>query len=376
MSDPLPETVLQFGTGKFLRCFVDLFVDEANRGCGQALGRVVAVQSTGSERAGSINAQQGRYHVAIRGLAGGERVDRTLEVAGLSRALAAGDDWPAVLDVARGDDLRFVVSNTTEAGLTLDAQDEPGVAPPRSFPAKLLAVLLARQEAGRDGVTILPCELVDGNADRLLELVLEQAGRWQVPASQVDWLRTACSWHNTLVDRIVSAPPAGDPLAEQDPLFAVAEPFALWLIEGTPDLGSLAEHPAVQLVEDLAPYALRKVRILNGAHTALVAKARPLGFETVRETVADEQIRVWLEELLFDEIIPTIADRVEQADAEQFARDVLERFANPYLDHRLADIALHHEVKLGTRLVPTYEEYRKRFGCTPRLLGEVIRQSE
>jgi len=376
MSDPLPETVLQFGTGKFLRCFVDLFVDEANRGCGQPLGRVVAVQSTGSERARSINAQQGRYHVVIRGLAGGERVDRTLEVAGVSRALAAGDDWPGVLEVARSEPLRLVVSNTTEAGLALDESDAPGGGPPRSFPAKLLAVLLARQEAGLEGVTILPCELVDGNADRLRELVLVQAGRWQVPASQADWVRDACRWHNTLVDRIVSAPPAGDPLAERDPLYAVAEPFALWLIEGTPDLGSLAEHPAVQLVEDLAPYALRKVRILNGAHTALVAKARRLGFETVREAVADTAVRAWLEELLFEEIIPTIADRVEQADAEQFARDVLERFANPFLDHRLADIALHHDVKLGTRLVPTSEEYRERFGRAPRLLGDVLEFSQ
>jgi len=376
MSDPLPESILQFGTGKFLRCFVDLFVDEANRGCGEPAGRVVALQSTGAERAATINRQQGRYHVAIRGLMGGEKVDRTIELAPISRALAAPDDWPAVFDVARSESLRLVVSNTTEAGLALDADDRPGTAPPRSFPAKLLGVLLARQEAGLDGVAILPCELVEGNADRLLELVLEQAGRWQVPPSQIDWLRGACSWHNTLVDRIVSAPSPGDPLAERDPLYAVAEPFALWLIEGAPELGSLVGHPAVQVVDDLAPYALRKVRILNGAHTALVAKARPLGFETVREAVADPGLGAWLEELLFDEIIPTIVDRVEQAGAEQFARDVLERFANPFLDHRLADIALHHDVKLGTRLVPTYEEYRRRFGRTPRLLGDVLESSQ
>jgi len=372
VSDQLPETVLQFGTGKFLRCFVDLFVDEANRGCGQPLGRVVAVQSTGSERARQINQARGRYPVAIRGIFRGDFVDLFTHVESISRALAAGDDWPAVLEVARNAPLRMIVSNTTEAGLALDAADEPDDMPPLSFPAKLLAVLLARQDAGLEGVTVLPCELVDGNADRLLELVLEQAGRCAVSPSQVDWLRTACRWHNTLVDRIVSAPPAGDPLAEQDPLYAVAEPFALWLVEGTAELGSLGEHPALQLVEDLAPYALRKVRILNGAHTALVAKARPLGFETVREAVADAGVRAWLEELLFEEIIPTIADRVEQGDAEQFARDVLERFANPFLDHRLKDIALNHEVKLGTRLMPTYDEYLERFGRAPRLLGAVI----
>jgi len=375
MSDPLPETVLQFGTGKFLRCFVDLFVDEANQGCGQPAGRVVAVQSTGSERARQINQARGRYPVAIRGILRGEFVDLFIHVESISRALAAVDDWPAVLDFARSAPLRLIVSNTTEAGLALDAADEPDDMPPLSFPAKLLAVLAARCEAGRDGVTILPCELVNDNAFTLRELVLEQARRWDLPTSLLGWLRTACRWHNTLVDRIVSAPSPGDPLAERDPLYAVAEPFALWLIEGTPDLGSLAEHPAVQVVGKLAPYALRKVRILNGAHTALVAKARPLGFETVREAVADAAVRAWLEELLFDEIVPTIADRVEQADAEQFARDVLERFSNPFLDHRLADIALHHDVKLRTRLVPTFEEYRERFGRAPRLLGAVIQGS-
>ncbi len=369
MSTELPETILQFGTGKFLRCFADLFVHQSNA-AGRAAGRVVVLQSTGSERAAMFNRQGGRYHAAIRGLQQGRRVDRTLEVHSVSRALAAAADWQQVLNLGRLGSLAAIISNTTEAGFALDPSDAPADTPPRSFPAKLLLVLKARFEAGGPGVTILPCELLEENADRLLKLVLEQAEQWQLPKTLIDWLRNECSWHNTLVDRIVSAPSPGDPLAAADPLFAVAEPFALWLIEGSPRVPGLLEHPAVELVQDLHPYHLRKVRILNGAHTALVAKARPLGLQTVRQAVLDAEIGPWLRSLLMEEIVPTVEGRTE--GARQFAEDVLQRFANPFLEHRLADIALHHDVKIKTRLAPTLEEFHRRFGRGPRLLGELL----
>ena len=364
----LPETILQFGTGKFLRAFADLFVHELNEQ-GKATGRIVVLQSTGTERAAAFNAQRGRYHVAIRGLREGRRIDETVEVQSVRRALAAATDWQEVLAVARSGALRAIVSNTTEAGYALDPADRPADAPPRSFPAKLLVLLAHRFEAARSGPTILPCELLEGNGDRLLELVLEQAGRWGWAGSLVDWIRGACSWPSTLVDRIVSAPRPDDPWAA-DPLAAVTEPFALWLVEGTSPLAGLADHPAVRHVERLEPYYLRKVRILNGAHTALVAKARPLGFQTVRDAVEDPQIGGWLRQLLFEEIVAVLEGRTEEP--ERFAEQALERFANPYLDHRLADIALHHEVKLRTRLLPSYEEFCRRFGRTPRLLGEIV----
>ena len=363
------ETILQFGTGKFLRAFADLFVQELDE-CGHAVGRVVVLQSTGSERAKAFNAQGGRYHVAIRGLDRGQRVDRTVEVRSVSRALAAASEWEQVREIAGSESLRTIISNTTEAGYGLDGSDRPGDAPPRSFPAKLLTVLRVRFEAGLSGVTILPCELLEGNGDRLSRLVVEQAEKWGLPGALIEWLRAECSWHNTLVDRIVSAPPPGDALGASDPLFAVAEPFALWLIQGSLAGGELGEHPAIQAVEELEPYYLRKVRILNGAHTALVAKARPLGFETVRQAVLDPHIGPWLESLLMDEIVPALEGRTE--NPRQFALDTLERFANPYLEHRLADIALHHEVKLQTRLVPTLDEFRRRFGRAPKLLGEIL----
>lgn len=363
------ETILQFGSGKFLRGFVDLFVDEINRGDKPA-GHIVAVQSTGSDRAAQINASGGHYRFAIRGRRGDDTIDETVEVASISRGLSVADDWQELLAVARDEHLRVVVSNTTEAGLALSEADRCGDAPPRAYPARLLALLVARFDAGRSPLDVLPCELVEENAFQLRRLVLRQARAWELPEEVVEWVRGACRWHNTLVDRIVSAPKDDDPVAAEDPLYAVAEPFAQWMIEGEVDLPGLVEHPAVEPVDSVRPYALRKVRILNGAHTALVAKALPLGIETVREAIEDPRIGPWLRELLFEEIVPTVEDSVP--GAEQFAYDALERFANPFLDHRLSDIALHHETKLRTRLMPTCEEYRATFGRQPALLSEVV----
>ncbi len=366
----MEETILQFGTGRFLRCFVGMFAQTLNDGR-KPIGRIVAVQSTGSERAEQINRRGGSVRAAVRGLVDGLSVDRIVEIQSIARAIPARQQWGDLLELAQSQSLRYVVSNTTEAGLALATEDAAGHKPPESYPAKLLALLATRYETVGEGVTVLPCELVEQNADRLLGLVLEQARIWRLNADLIDWIQDACSWHNTLVDRIVAAPSDDDPAAESDPLFAVAEPFASWVIEGDADRLPWTAHEAVQAVDRLEPYQLRKVRILNGAHTALVAKALPLGVETVRQAVEDERIRPWLERLLFEEIVPTIADRV--TDGESFARTALERFANPFLEHRLADIALHHDKKLETRLRPTYGEFHMVFGRKPKILGEILR---
>ncbi|HYW81367.1 MAG TPA: hypothetical protein VE890_17415 [Thermoguttaceae bacterium] len=365
----MDESILQFGTGKFLRCFADLFLHES-LDPDRSTAPVVALQSTGTERAAQINRQEGRYRVAIRGLEDGNPIDRTIEVCSLSRALTAEHDWQKVLALAQSESLRTILSNTTEAGYALSPDDSADDTPPRSFPAKLVAMLQARHAAGLPGVTLLPCELLDANADRLRGLVLEQARAWRLSDTLIEWIQAECSWHNTLVDRIVSAPADDDPLLAVDPLFAVAEPFALWAIEGSPTVPGLTDHPAIELVQSVEPFALRKVRILNGAHTALVAKSLPMGFQTVRKAVGDAQVNAWLRTLLFDEIVPTLEGRID--GAEQFATNTLERFANPFLDHRLADIALHHDVKLRTRLAPTLDEYHKRFGRVPKLLSEIV----
>jgi tagaturonate reductase len=369
MVNRLPETILQFGSGKFLRGFADLFVHQANQE-GRQVGRVVVVQSTGEGRADLLNRQGGRYHVVVRGLASGQVVDRVEESASVSRALVASRQWPDVLAAARSPDIRYLISNTAEAGYALDPQDGPGDTPPRSFPARLLLLLRERFLAGLPGVTVLPCELFERNAERLLGLVLQLAQAWGLPEDLAEWLRTECVWRNTLVDRIVCVQPVADPRVRDDGLCVVAEPFAFWAVEVKGGRGDLFRHPAVRPTEDVQPFFLRKVRILNAAHTALVCRAVPRGMTTVLEAISDARVEAWLQRLLFEEIVPTVAGRVEAA--EEFARQTLERFRNPFLEHKLSDILTYHAAKVQIRLAPTRDEFVARFGRSPPLLDEAI----
>lgn len=364
----MQETILQFGAGNFLRAFADLIVDQANRSASTAVGRVVVVQSTGIERANALNAAGCRYHVALQGFADGAVVDEVESVSSISRALHAGTQWQAVLEAACAPSLRWILSNTTEAGMALDANEparDAGV--PVSFPAKLLACLLARHDAGMPGPAIVPCELIENNAAKLQALVLEQAARWSVPAAALSWLREHCDWIDTLVDRIVPGAPRTHALLAKDPLLLSAEPYALWAVRTT---GSFIKHPAVVCAADISPYYLRKVRILNGAHTALVAHAMPLGVETVRGCLEHKTVGPWLERVLNEEIVPILVGRV--ADPEGFAATVLDRFRNPFLEHKLASIAAGHETKVKTRLLPTVEDYKRRFGKPPPLLSAAL----
>jgi tagaturonate reductase len=368
----LPETVLQFGTGKFLRAFADLFIHQANEE-NQKVGRVVAVQSTGNQRANLINGQGGHYHVLVRGLAGDGPVDRVDEVASISRALVADRQWDEVCAVARAPELRLIISNTAEVGYNLDPGDHPALVPPRSFPAKLLLILKARFEAGLPGTTVLPCELFDGNANLLRGLLLQLIQSWRLAPDLSHWIETECQWHNTLVDRIVCGKPFAHPLLEHDQLLAVTEPFAFWAIEQKTASDLLFRHPAIRRTADVRPFFLRKVRILNAAHTAMVCKALPRGIATVREAVLDADISAWLERLLFEEIVPTLEGRVEEPEA--FARQTLVRFRNPFLEHKISDIAAYHDAKVQIRLVPTAAEFAEKFGRRPRLLDEAIAAS-
>ena len=364
--------ILQFGAGNFLRAFADLFIDEMNRDPGTAVGKIQVIQSTGTDRAAAINCAGGRYHVAIQGFRTGSVVNETLEVASIERAYHAGTEWAAILELAQDPRLHLILSNTTEAGLALDEADNRfGDLVPASFPAKLLAVLLHRHQAGLPPLWIMPCELLDRNGQKLRDLVLQQANRWEVSGEAVTWLREECRWVNTLVDRIVPGPPKSHPLLGIDPLLLSAEPFAFWAIETDDPESFPLRHPAIVTAPDIAPYTLRKVRLLNGAHSALVCKAPEFGIETVRECVEHPELGPWLERLLFQEVVPVLVDRCD--DPEGFARSVLDRFRNPFLEHRLASIALNHDAKVAVRLRPTLEEYREKFGKEPPLLSEILR---
>lgn len=381
------DLVLQFGAGNFLRAFVCRFVQEMNDAEQAPALSVVVVQSTDGERARLLEVSGGRFHVVVRGLENGQVVERVQQIGSIARAFIAAPEWPAVLEVARSPRLAVITSNTTEAGLSLAPEDN--IPPsdtnsaPHSFPAKLTAVLWERFHASLPGPLILPCELIADNADVLRSLVLKQAAQWNWNTDDfTDWLTNICTWSNTLVDGIVSGRPEPGPnqsetvsaLLESDPLMTVAEPFRFWAMENKPGTERVA-HTDIHRVPDVRPYALRKVRILNGAHTALVARVRQQNrtdLRFVREAVADADLGPWLRGLLFEEIVPTVAARVP--DAEIFAHQTLERFANPYLDHRLSDIALHHDTKVQVRLVPTCQEYQDQRGHAPSRLNALLKE--
>lgn len=369
MIDDLPETILQFGAGNFLRAFADMFVHQANE-LGQKIGRIVVVQSTGDGRASLLNQQAGKYHVIVRGIENGRLIDRVETCASISRALVASDQWAEILALAQSPQLTFVLSNTTEAGYALDATDRALDRPPRSFPAKLTAVLHSRWAAEQPGVTLLPCELLEDNAEKLRGLVLQVSDAWNLPSAFRNWLQTDCVWLSSLVDRIVPGTPKEHPLLESDPLLLMAEPFAFWALQSQAGAARWADHSSIVRTDDVKPYFLRKVRILNGAHTALLCKVGLKQFETVGDALNDDATRSWIERLLFEEIVPTVDDRVD--GAEQFARQTIERFRNPFLRHKLADIALHHATKRDVRLVPTFTEFQQKFGRVPPRLQEAL----
>lgn len=365
----MTETVLQFGSGRFLRGFADLFIHHANQ-TERDVGGIVVVQSTVNSRGDWLNAQNGRYNVLVQGIENWRNVDRVEESASIQRALVAQTDWEEVMKVAASSDIKVILSNTTEAGFALDASDTLQSSPPQAFPAKLLAVLHTRFEARQPGVTILPCELIEDNADRLRDILVGLSETWGLSTEFITWLTKECRWRNSLVDRIVVDANPAHPLAENDKLLISAEPFALWVIEQEEEEDRWLEHPALVYTPDVTPYFLRKVRILNGAHTAMAPRALAKGYETVKEAMMDSEIRKWLEGLLFEEIVPTMEGRVDEP--EDFAYSVLERFANPFLEHKITNILLYHEQKQQTRLAPTREEFIARFGTVPRRLSDAL----
>lgn len=361
--------ILQFGTGRFLRAFVEMFVQEINDR-GEKTFEVVAVQSTPGTRATLINSLSDGFPVCVRGIEEGETVDRTCDVHSLMRALVAQDEWEAVLECARDPRLCVVTSNTTEASYALEDDDSFDASPPKSYPAKLARSLFERFSCGLPGVTIAPCELVERNGAVLRGLVLEQVARWELEASFIAWITSECIWLNSMVDRMVVPPTQDDPLASNE-LSAVAEPFSSWVLERVPDREvPFLEHSGISWVDDLDACFLRKVRILNGAHTAMVARYLPQGLRTVRDVMQDTDARNWVRGLIFEEILPCIVNHTD--DPAHFAFQTLDRLSNPFFEHKLADIAMGHDAKVVIRLQSSFDDYEALYGRKPPRLLEAI----
>jgi tagaturonate reductase len=342
----LPEKAVQFGTGALLRGFVDYFVDAANRQ-GQFNGRIVAVGSTGSGRDGRVNEQDGLFTLVISGIEDGVAREERRVVASVSRAISAQDDWAAVLECARNPELELVFSNTTEVGIALDESDSMTLSPPRSFPGKLTAFLYARATAldfdPGHGLVVLPCELIEDNGDRLREIVTTLAARWNLGAEFLTWLEASVTFCNTLVDRIVPGTPSPARLAElegalgyRDELATTCEVYRLFAIEGDGALGArlgfAKADPGIVVAESVAPYRMRKVRLLNGSHTIMAPLALLAGCETVLDAMRHEVVSRFIRRAMLEEIVPSL----DVPSAASFAREILDRFANPSIRHALS----------------------------------------
>ena len=353
------QPILQFGTSRFLQAHVDLFIAEALAqapGAGDALGGITVVQTTdradGAARIAAL-AQGKGYPVRIRGLAGGQRVDRLQHCLAVREAWHTSTHWPALRQAVAQGEVKVIVSNTGDQGYVLDERDGPellvsGSVAPHSFPAKLLVLLHGRwQEAPNKSLTLLPCELVERNGEVLRDQVCQLARQWGLPEGLQNWLRQKPIWANSLVDRIVSE--------AIEPVGAVAEPYAVWVIERQAGLQLPCRHPAIVLTDDLAVHERLKLFLLNAGHTFLAERwlvdQRPAA-ETVRQAMADAALRSELEALWADEILPVFRALGEGPQAEAYLRDVRERFENPFLEHRIADIAQNHMAKKQRRLAP------------------------
>ena len=373
---PPPVKILQFGGGNFLRAFTDWMVDLMNERIGYG-GSVLIVKPTPGGAYPELERQEGLFHVCLRGISGGERVEDCRLISAVSRQINPYAHFSAFLESAELESIEVIVSNTTEAGIAFREADRLTDRPAISFPGKLTQWLYHRYRhfggSAESGCAVLPCELIVQNGGRLRELVLRYAGRWGLEPSFASWLFAHVPFYNTLVDRIVPGFPKADAsgiqaaLGYRDDLLVAAEPYHLWAIEGDGKIQKIFPGDRAGLnmhfVEDLTPQRTLKVRLLNGAHTAMVPVGILAGLTGVRETVGHPVIGPFVRRLLFKEIIPSLDH--DRAEAEAYAESVLERFCNPFIHHRLADIALNATAKFSSRLQPSLEAYYRKQGELP-----------
>ena len=376
-----PEKVLQFGEGNFLRAFVDYWFDLANEKADWN-GKCVLVQPIAPGLAKMINEQEGLYTLYLRGSENGQKVDDKRVISSVSRCLNPYEkaDYEKMMDVAASDDLEIIVSNTTEAGIVYDPACQQNDCPPSSFPAKLTQVLYHRYKAGKKGIIMLACELIDNNGKELLKCVNQYIDQWGLEDGFKKYVNEDCTFCGSLVDRIVPGrirdPKEVAELEEKhgyaDPLLDVGEVFGVWVIEGDTKLNDilpfrragLEDH--VFVTPDMSPYKKRKVRILNGAHTGFVLGAYLAGFDIVRDCMHDETILGYMNKMLLQEVVPILP--LDQDDCKKFAAAVEDRFNNPFVNHELMSISLNSTSKWRARNMPSFLEYVGKNGKLPTCL--------
>ncbi len=374
-----PVKVVQFGEGNFLRAFVDYMIDIANEKT-DFNGSVVLIKPISFGNLDRFHAQDCRYTVILRGLQEGKKVELSRLVTSVSDAVDAYSEYEKYANLAKEPDLRFVVSNTTEAGIVFDPEDQMEANPPRSFPGKLTKFLYERAEYFQydpdKGLIMLPVELIDDNGIALKKCVKQFSDIWHLGDRFEAWLEQSCVFTSTLVDRIVTGYPRDEAqaicqsLGYEDELLDTAEPFGLWVIESPKDISKELPLPACGLpvifTDNQKPYKQRKVRILNGAHTSFVPAAFQCGYDYVLDAMNDPMIASFMDRTLHEEVIPTLS--LPKDDLVSFANEVTQRFRNPFIKHALLSICLNSVSKWRARCMPSLLEYVKLNGRLPERL--------
>ena len=373
-----PIKVIQFGEGNFLRAFVDYMIDVANE-AGVFDGSIAIVKPISFGSLEMFEKQDNLYTVVLRGKENGETVNDSRIVTSISKVMDCKDDYEDYMGLAKLDTLRFVVSNTTEAGIVLDKNDSmEGL--PATYPGKLTKFLYERyltfDGAMDKGLIILPVELIENNGGKLKECVLALCDCWKLSEAFKNWVKEACVFCSTLVDRIVTGYPRNEvaaiceELGYQDNLVDVGEPFGLWVIESDKDISE--EFPLdkaglpVVFTDNQKPYRERKVRVLNGAHTSSVLAGYLYGLDIVRDCMHDEVMGKFIRQVVMDEIVPQVPLPLEEV--KDFAASVFERFENPFIDHALLSISLNSVSKWKARVLPSFKDHVANKGELPRLI--------
>lgn len=370
----LPEKVIQFGTGVLLRGLPDYIIDQANKQ-GVFNGRIVVVKSTSHGNTDAFKAQDCLYTVCIRGIEGGKVIEKEVICTSISRVLEANQEWAQILACAENPHISIVLSNTTEVGIQL-VQESIFAGVPDSFPGKLLAYLHHRFQffkgTPESGMTIIPTELISDNGKKLENILLELAHLNHLDTAFIDWLESNTVFCNSLVDRIVPGSPKGqmgeqlkEKLPYHDALCITSEPYALWAIEGNDTVNEKLSFCRVNEGAFVTPSIEKskelKLRLLNGTHSLTCAIAHLSGFVTVKEAMENSDFQTFTENLLFEELIPALPEYIREEEANQFGRQVIDRFKNPFIDHQWLSIAQNYTQKLEMRALPLlYQTYENR----------------
>ncbi|MCY1660479.1 tagaturonate reductase [Chryseobacterium sp. SL1] len=374
--EKLPIKIVQFGGGNFMRGFTDYVIDKLNKEAGFNAG-IVNIQATPNGSVHKLEEQDNLYTLFTRGIKKGEIIDEKHVISAIQKSVNPYSDYQDFLALAKEEELEFVFSNTTETGIAYDEMETSYEGPHKNFPAKVAVLLYERFKyfngAEDKGLRIIPCELIEDNAFVLRDIIIKYAQLWNLEDAFVEWIHQNNYFHNTLVDRIVPGYPKDDAesyedqLDYEDQMMVVSETFLLFVIQ---EAGNLNEripfnkiNEQILVVDDIQPYRLRKVRILNGGHTLMLAPAILSGKETVKESVDDQFIGKFLKDAIFNEVNPTLG--LGETELKEFAEEVFDRFRNPFIKHHLASIALYFVSKFKVRVLPSLLTYVENNGKLP-----------